>query len=449
MQFAATHEKQLTNGMRIVFVERPGLPVVTAGLLIRAGAEADPASLGGLAQFTGGLLNRGTANRSATQIAQDLEGLGASVKVEAGWDETVAMLTTLSNETGPSLDILAELIRKPAFAKDEVERLRKETIDELTVNLEQPGQLARVAAVRAILDNQPYGHSSGGTPASVKRIARPDIVKFHELNYRPDRAVLIIAGNLQAEEAFGLAEKSFGDWSAPASQEPTPQKLANPPEGGAILIDQPTAGQAAVYIGRAAPSWRPEEYFIGEVANNVLGGGYSARLNREVRVKRGLSYGCASRYYAYRGAGLFAASAQTKNESSAEVVQVINGELDRLGNEAIPADEFTARKAVLTGGFQRELETNEGYVTRIANFVVHDEKPDSFADSLARMEKVTAEDAQAFAKKEFNSKAMTVIVVGQAKTCEKPLRELLAKLRVIPQSKLDLDSASLTKKAGK
>jgi zinc protease len=450
MTFATPQQKELANGMSVIAVERTGVPMITAGLLIRTGAEADPGKLAGLAQFTGDLLMRGTVKRGATQIAEDLEDYGASLRIDATWDQTLALLESLSSEAGPSLEILAEVIRSPAFAKTEIERLRKETIDELTVNLEQPGQLARVAAARAILGTQPYGHATTGTPASLQRIKRQDITGFHLSQYRPDRTVLIVAGSLGPNEVFALAEKYFGDWKV--AQGKSEEKSQNPsplPDPSAVLIDMADAGQAAVYVGRPAPAWRNEDYYAGQLTNGILGGGFSARLNREIRIKRGLSYGCRSRLSAYRQAGMFGAAAQTKNQSAAEVVEVIRAELSRLGGEPVPDSEFEAGKAVITGGFQRDLETNEGYVKRIADFVVHEQAADSFAATLAKFEKVTTSEVQAFAQKELKADAMTVVVVGKGNECEDALRKALPKLRTVPQAKLDLDSATLTTKSGK
>lgn len=445
MTFAKPQEKTLGNGMRVVAIERSGLPIFTAGLLVCAGAETDPAKLSGLAQFTGGLLERGSVKRSATQIADDLEDLGASLNVEAGWDQSLALLTSLSTEADPSLEILAEVIRTPAFAGAEIERLRKESIDELTVALEQPGQLARMAATRAILGATPYGHSAAGTPASLRRIKRADLTSYHQRYYRSERTVLIISGSLPADDVFQLAEKHFGDWKgAEIKEQKADKKPAELPKPGAIFVNMPDAGQAAVYIGRAAPPRRDDDYYIGQVANGVLGGGFSARLNREIRIKRGLSYGCGSRLSAYRGAGMFGAATQTKNESAAEVVEVIQSELGRLGAEPVPDTEFAARKAVLVGGFQRELETNEGYVKRVTDFVVHEKPVDAFASSIAGIEKVNPLEVQTFAKEEMGAGSMTVLVVGKGNDTEKSLRDVLPKLRSIPQAKLDLDSATLT-----
>lgn len=447
MEFVKPAEKTLGNGLRIIVVHRPGLPVLTAGFVARGGAESDAENRPGVAKFVAEMLMRGTANHSATKLAEDLEQLGASIETEATWDRSTAVLTSLTTQAEPALALLAEVVRQPTFASEEIERFRKEAIDELTVNLEQPGQLARVIAARAILGASPYGHSEAGTPHSLREISHDDLIAFHRQQYRPENSAIILAGDVRAEDGFALVEKVFGNWKGEGEAKPKaePAPVATTPK--AILIDMPKAGQAAVYVGRSADSHQSADYFIGQISNNVLGGGYSARLNREVRIKRGLSYGCGSRLTAYRDAGLFGAAAQTKNESAAEVVSVVQAELKKIGSEPVAADEFTARQLVVTGGFERELETNEGYVKRIIEFVVHGEPVDSFATNLGKLKAVTADQAGAFAAKAFAPDTTSVIVVGTGSVCEKPLRKLLPNLQVIRQAAVDLDSPTLTSSA--
>lgn len=443
MIFAQPQEKTLANGLRIIVVERPTQPMLQAGLVFKSGAESDPADRAGLTEFTAAALTRGTAKRSATQIAQDLEGLGAAIKTEAGWDGTLAMLATLSANAAPALEILADLARRPAFAETEIDRLKKERIDEREVELEQPSQLARAVATRAILGATPYGHTSNGTPASLKRITRADVIAHYTRAFRPENGALILAGEIKADDAFTLAERLFGDWKGGPVKAAPHRTKAELPKPSAVLIDMADAGQAAVYIGRAEAPRADDDYFISQIANNVLGGGYSARLNREVRIKRGLSYGCGSKLPRWREGGLFGAACQTKNASAAEVVKVIQTELKQIGQEQAAAEEINARRLVLTGGFQRELETNEGYVKRIADFVLHNEAPGAFAATLAKYDRVTGEAIKSYAASQFAPETMSVIVVGRAKDCEKPLRKIFPKLRVIPQSKVNLDSATL------
>ena len=441
-QIARSQEKTLANGLRVIVVERPGLPLLSAELLIKSGAESDPARFAGLAQFTANLLKRGTTSRNAMKIATDTEALGAKIETEGTWDATTVKLTVLSSNAEPALGIVADLVRNPAFAKEEIERARRESLDELLLALEQPGNVAKYAASRATLGTSPYGHPVAGTPADLARITRKEITALHDRAYHPGNAILILAGNVTAAESFALVEKIFGDWNGTAA----PAESAAPPPAPpshAVLIDMPNAGQAAVYLAAPSIGRDAEDWFAGKVANALLGGGYSSRLNQEVRVKRGLSYGAASGLSTWRQGGLFIAGAQTKNESAAEVVKVIQGEIQRLSTEAAPVDYLKSRQAVLTGAFGRDLETNEGYVKRIGELALYGLPLDALESYVDRVEKTTPADLQSFAEKHFTSGSMNVIVAGQAKTVEKPLRALFPKLEVVPLSKLELDSPTL------
>jgi zinc protease len=205
----------------------------------------------------------------------------------------------------------------------------------------------------------------------------------------------------------------------------------------------PVAGQAAVYLTAPGITRTADDWFAGKVANALLGGGYSSRLNQEVRVKRGLSYGAGSRLSTWRSSGQFGAAAQTKNESATEVVKVMQTEIQRLSQEPAPLDYLKTRQAVLTGAYDRDLETNEGYTQRFSDLALYDLPLDTLEHYVEKVEQTTPADLQTFAGKHLGSDAISVVVAGQAKTVEKSLRELLPKLEVIPAAKLDLDAPAL------
>jgi zinc protease len=439
----APREKTLANGLRVIVVERPGLPLLSARLIIKSGAETDPPRLAGLAQFTAELLKRGTVKRRATQIAQDIEALGASIDIETAWDSTTFQLTTLSANAAPALGILAELARQPAFAKDEIERQRRELLDDLHLSLEEPGTVARLAAARVALGVSPYAHPAQGTPESLARFTRKDIVAQHARTFRPGNALLVMAGNVTADEAFALAEQTLGDWAAPAVKALPVGPPPPPSAPRVVLIDMPAAGQAAVFlaapgIGRGAADW-----FAGQVANTLLGGGYSSRLNQEVRLKRGLSYGAGSSLATRRTGGLFLATAQTKNESAAEVVKVMQAEITRVITNPAPLEYLHGRQAVLTGAFARDLETNAGYAERLGKLAVYDLPLDGLAHYDEEIDRITPGDLQVFAEKHFAAETFSIVVAGQGKIIEPGLRVSFLGLEVIPATRLDLDTPSL------
>jgi zinc protease len=292
--------------------------LVSAEVLIKNGAEVDPSQLPGLADMTANLLTKGTQKRNATQIAEAIEALGGSLDSAARWDASTATTGVMSSNISPALEILADVVRSPTFTDEEIERLRQQNIDSLNVDLGDPGTIARFAGARVVFGDSPYGHPLSGTPESIAQIKRADIIRLHRLYYRPDNAILVIGGDISASDAFALAQKYFGDWVKPT---PTFRpfvfgtRVSDAANRRVVVIDKPDAEQAAVFLARTAISRAHSDYYKGIVANSVLNG-YSGRLNQEIRIKRGLSYGAGSALDARRSVGPFAASAQTKNQSA-------------------------------------------------------------------------------------------------------------------------------------
>ncbi|HVG29750.1 MAG TPA: pitrilysin family protein [Pyrinomonadaceae bacterium] len=448
VKFPTPVERTLANGLRVVVVERHTTPLAAARLLVKTGGEADPAPLAGLADITASLLTKGTATRKAPEIAEQIEALGGSIESGARWDASQANIDAQASRLAPAMEILADVVRRPVFESEEIERLRQQYLDDTRVALGQPGAIARFVASRVIFGDDPYGHPLSGTLESVAQIKREDIVKFHETYYRPDNAVLVIGGDVTAADAFKLAEKLFGDWKKPAAAMPaTPSRKAS---AGAkprvVVIDKPDAGQAAVLVARVGINRADQDYFRGLVANSVLGG-YSGRLNQEIRIKRGLSYGAGSSLEVRRDAGPFTATAQTKNESGAQVADLLLGELTRLANGDLPDAELTPRKSVLTGGFARDLETVGGLVGQVASLALYGLGFDEINTYVNSVQSITAADVKRFASARLASQDASVIVVGDAKKFLPALREKYPNVEVIPVAELNLNGGVLRQAA--
>lgn len=447
VEFPKPAEQTLPNGLRVIVVERSNMPLVSAQLMIKNGGEVDPKELSGLADLTANLLTKGTQSQDATQIAEAIEALGGSLETNARWDASLASVGVTSSKIDEAMKILADIVRRPVFKADEIERLRQQYLDNLTVGLGQPGTVARYVAGRVFFGDAPYGHPLGGTPESLARITRDDIVKLHSTYYRPDNAILVIGGDIKAKDAFDLAKKNFGDWQKPQTPLPAPSTASSASaKGGRVLvIDKPDAGQAAVYLARIGINRKDPDYFRGIVTNSVLSG-YSGRLNQEIRIKRGLSYGAGSSLDTRRDVGPFAASAQTKNESGAEVADLLIGEINRLSSSP-PADpELTPRKAVLIGNFSRNLETVSGLVTQVSSLALYGLPLDEINHYIQNVQTINTADVQKFAGLRLDAKGANIIIVGNAKQFLPALTKSFPNVEVIPVAELDLNSASLRKK---
>ncbi len=436
---------RLANGLRVLVAPTEGVPLVSARLNFNAGTRDDGAKPG-LAQMTAGLLTQGTTARTAPRIAAEIEGLGASVGAGAGIDSTNVFANAPANVFPQTLALMADVVRNPTFAQEELDRLRDQTLDGLRVQLSQPGPVASRAVGRVIYGDAAYGAPGGGTTTSVPTINRDDVVRFHARSFDPGNATLVFSGAITTEQARALAEQAFGDWRGGGSTAaaPTGEALAGPVLAPrVIVIDQPGAGQAAVYVAVRSVSRTDADYFPLALGNTLLGGGYSSRLNQEVRIKRGLSYGAGSSLGARLGEGVFTASAQTRNDAVPDVAELILSEIGRMGTERITEDELGPRRAVMIGGFGRSLETVDGLGGFVASLALYDLPMSELAAYAGNVRAVTPEQIESAFARHLPGSEASLVIVGDASQFLEALRAKHPNVEIIPLSDLNLDSAAL------
>ena len=436
-------EMRLANGLRLVVVEKHDLPIVSATLVTPGGADSDPAAKAGLSNLAAGLLTKGTTTRSATEIARQIESLGGSIASGADWDGATVNIGVKSDQIAPALAILADVATHPVFAQAEIDRARTQTIDAFNVSLKDPGELANMVASRAVFGNTPYGKLLTGTPDALKAIAQTDIKARYAATWRPNLATLVMVGDITPAHARALATADLGTWRTGVAKTPPVTGTGDLPKPRVIVVDLPGAGQAGVVVARPGVARRDPNYYALIGANAVLGTGYSSRLNQEIRIKRGLSYGAGSVAAARRMVGPIAAAAQTKNPSAPEVVSLIVSEMARIGREPVPAGELETRKAVLLGAFGRATETTGGISAILASYI-GDEVPLSelkrYTPAVAAVDPAAV---QAVAAKFLDPGAASIVVVGDAKQFVDELRKTYPDLELIPASALKLDSPTL------
>jgi zinc protease len=440
----APNRQQLANGLTVITITNRRLPIVTAGLVARGGSATDPEGRAGVATLTAAVMTEGTRTRTAAQIDQAVEALGASLDSSAGWDGASLAMTVRTAEADRALGLIADVARNATLANEEIERQRQTARDAVQVSMSDPGTIASLAAARAVYALSPYGHPPGGTATSLAAITRADIERAYRAQWRPANATLILTGDIDPQTARRLAEVHFGNWSGAASPEirtAQTQRAARAPE--VIVIDMPGAGQAAVAVARETIARRDPAFYRALVANAVLGGGYSARLNQEIRIRRGLSYGSGSSLDARARPGPFTAVTQTRNDAAAEVLGLILAEMRRLGAEPIRPEELVARRASLTGDFGRNAETTAGVASLIASYVTRGIDPTEIERYIPSVLAVTPAEAQAAAGSLISPEGATMVIVGQADRFVERLRAAGRTVTVIPLAELNLDRATL------
>jgi zinc protease len=436
-------ERTLPNGLRVIVAHSEDLPLVAASLTFEAGAASDPPRLAGDANLTAQLVTEGTTTRSARDIARQSEALGAGLAASSGWEASQVGISVMPDKLPAALGIVADVARNPTFAPAELERARKEQLDGLEVAYGEPGQVAAYATAPVTYAGTSFAHAAGGTPSSLKRLTRDDLVRFHQANWRPDRAILVLTGDITPDEGFALAVKALGAWPRPP--EPPP-----PAPGGHldatprnIAIDLPGVGQAAVTVTKPAVARTDPRFYQALVANTVLGGGYSARLNEDIRIKRGLSYGADSSLAARRTLGAFTASAQTRNDAAAEVADLIKADMAGLAAAPPAPEELTARKQSLIGEYGRGIATAAGLGQTLQNLALYGIDLTEAKTYTDKVEAVTPAEVQAFAADELKPGDASLIVVGDGKLFLPALKPKAPNLEVIPIAEFDPDNATL------
>jgi len=421
--------RTLPNGLKLVVVEQHELPLADAVLLVGTGAEADPAGKPGVATLTAELLDEGTVTRPALAIADQEAYLGVSLDASSGWDASRLTLHTPTAQLDSALALFADVALRPAFAAKELERVKRERLTDLVQLKDRAPDIADRAFASIVFgDRHPYGRPLEGTERSVRAIARADVQRFYRTHYRPDNATLIVVGDVTPDDVERRARALFGSWEcgARAAAANGAAAAASAPARGATavyLIDKPGAPQTSVRIGAVGVPRTTEDYFPLLVANTILGGSFTSRLNQNLRESKGYTYGARSRFDMRRTAGPFTASAEVTGTKTDSSLLEFMKELRSI-RDTVPAAELEKAKQYLQLQLPGAFETTGQIASQLVPVVLYGlplEFYDRYAEQVA---KVTQADVQRVAQRYIDPGSVTVVIVGDRKSIEGPVREL-------------------------
>jgi len=424
-RFPAVERAQLGNGLQVLVVERPALPIVTLSLVLPGGAELDPEGQSGLAQLAARLLTEGTTTRTAAQIAESLEGLGGAITSSAGWDAAFVQVTVLARNAGPAMQIMADVAVNPSFPERDVERLKSQRLAEIQQQRARPEGLANEMLYRLAYDSaSAYARPSGGTPETVRGLTREHFAAFHAATSRPNATTLIAVGAVRAADIRRLAGQHFGSWARGELRARQPVARAGQAGGRIYLFDRPGSVQSALAVGGVAIARNDPDYIGAQVLNTVLGGAFGSRINMNLRETHGYTYGAFSGFFTPRMTGTFAAQSAVRTPTTDSSVAELRKEMQRIRDEAVPADELEGVRQNLIGRFPADLLTNQALAGALANRVIYGLPADYYDTYRDRIAAVDAATVQALARKHVNPDAFVWVVVGDASKVEEPLRTL-------------------------
>lgn len=414
--------RQLPNGLRLLVVERHKLPVADFVLVVPVGATANPANQAGIAGLAAQMLTEGTTTRSALQIADQIAYLGVTLEANSGWDATAVALSTPTAQLDSALALFADVALHPSFPATEFARDRQERLTEL-LQLRDRGPAIADRVFPAIVygaDN-PYGRPASGTEASVTGMSATDVAAFYRAHFLPNAATMVVVGDVTPAQVEKRIAALFGGWAAGATAPVTVTTTATAPATTIYLVDKPGAAQSSFRIGGVGVPRATPDYFPIQVMNTALGGSFTSRLNQDLREAKAYTYGASSRFDTRRFAGPFIARSEIVSAKTDSALIEFMRQL-RAVRDTMPQVELNKTKRYMQLAMPSAFETTGNIAQRLADVALYGLPLDYYNHYVANIEAVSQRDVQRVAQKYIDPLHLTIVIVGDRKSIEAPLR---------------------------
>lgn len=443
LKLPAIERTTLANGIPVYFAQRHDVPTVRVAVSFDAGVAADPADRYGVQKLTLDMMRNGTTRLGSRELAEAQERLGATIAASSSLDRSDVTMLAVSPNLGASLGLLADVVRNPAFAPAELERLRGLAFGTLASTLSDPNGIARLLLPEKVYGSAyPYGRPASGigTAVSLRAITRDDLVRFHQGWLRPDNAAIFVVGDTTLAALKPMLDRSFGDWRAPASPRLVKAFTASvPPRAGnrIYLVDKPGAPQSVIRAGQVLDaSGKDAALLVLRQSNDVLGGSFLSRLNTDLRETKGWSYGVGSGVPEVENRPLYLVNAPVQTDRTGEAIAALIADMREFATtKGVTADELTRT----TNGSIRELpgafESSEAMLGAM-QAIVHYGRPDDYYQTLgARFQAMTVADLDRAARAAIDPAKLVFIVVGDAAKVRPQLAKLGLPVEELPLAK--------------
>ena len=416
--------ESLDNGLKIKVARSPQVPVVTVSLVLDAGEDLLGAEKAGLAVLTGDSLEEGTSRWSGGELAEQLENNGTGLSIDTDWDCTTISLSCLAGRLDTVLEILAEVVLNPLFPADEVSRLVGQKLALIEQRKMNPGSVATDGIRKMVYEDMPYGRPLGGTEESLASMNPELITNFWKERYVPGGSGLVVAGDVDMSEIKDLATRCFSDWEGSVDRQSSPTPEATQNQGKIFLIDRPGSVQSEIRIGHVGQPRETDDYFPLIVANTILGGAFTSRLNANLREKNGFTYGVRSSFQFRRGAGPWGVSTAVGTDVTADAVKAAVFEVEKFVSEGPSEEEMESSRDYIAGVFPLRFETTDHITSHVVNTLVYGLPDDYYQSHREKVRMVTSEDVRQAVKRCIRPDEMTIVVVGDAENVKTSLLAL-------------------------
>jgi zinc protease len=420
----AVKRLRLRNGLPVILAESHKLPLVTVDLVIKTGNSANGRDQAGLASLTANLLDEGTAQRTATQIASEIAQLGASLATYATWDASAVSLGTLRENLARALPIWADVLLHPSFDGKELDRVTQNLLATIAQRKDHPPIVGNLVFARALWgEGHPFAWPDTGTPASLGKLAAADLKRFYATYYAPNNAVLVVAGDITEQEIRATIEPLLAAWKPKKVPPVKLPAVAAPAQPRLVLVDKPGAPQSSIRLGLPGLARKSPDYYRALVTNNILGGTFK-RLTMNLRETKGWTYGVSSQFEARRAGGPWSTSGEFVAAHTAEAIAEIGKEIEKLRSDEVTAQELAETKDEIIGAFPARFATAAQLASQMAALAVYDlpaNELDGFVAKIAAVDKATV---KRIAQQYLRPDHLLMVVVGDRQSLEAPLGKL-------------------------
>ena len=409
----------LPGGLDLRVVRHDAVPVVSCVAMVPGGSAADPADRAGLAAFAADLLDDGAGDLDGAGLADALARLGADLDVEVWPDAAVISLTALARHAPRAVALLADLLARPRFAADDVERVRGLRLDRLRQMRAQAQARADRTFVERVYGAHPYGHHGIGRADGIRNATIDEIRAFHAAQCTPAAITLVVGGAIAPDHAHRLVEDALGDWRGPAAPPPPDLEAPTPAPwpARAIVVPRPGAPQSELRIGQVGVARTTADYHALVLWNAVLGGQFVSRLNVTLRQEKGYTYGVRSGFDFRRGRGPFSVQTSVQASATADAVQDVLREVADMCDGLPPtAAELTRAKAAVGRGYPLGFETAQQVARGVAQLALHRLPDDHFERFVPTLDAVDAAAIADAVARHVRPAALTTVVVGDPDT---------------------------------
>jgi len=417
VEFPDYFDTTLPEGVNVLVIENSKIPAVSVRIVFRDAGSFNDGNNYGLASITAELLTKGTKNREATQIAEEIDFIGGSLNAGSDWDGSYLSLSVLKKHLEKGIEVMSDVLRNPVFADDEISRVKEQRLSSILQGKDDAGNLSDKMFNKVVFGEYPYSNPAEGTEESVKNITKNDLLNFYNGHYGLDNMIIAFVGDITTEDALEIVKEYILPWAKKRELQADDLTQRLPqfnPDKNVYVVNKSGAVQSNLRVGHMGIERNNPDYIAVTIMNTILGGYFGSRINYNLREKHGFTYGARSGFNPHLFPGDFSVDTDVRNEVTDTSITLIIDELKKIISEEVTDEELETVKNYITGVFPLQLETANAVASRVINLKLYNLPKDYYSRYISSINALSKQDILDAAKKYIHPDKLHIVVSGDA-----------------------------------